>query len=272
MTEPVLISYENDSTNENSQFFFETVKRNGWEYRQIGVGDKWEGFITRTRRYKDISASYDKDRILVLSDARDVFCVRHAKAFTAAFEYFKTPILVSADVFLASQINVPENFIHTQGASLEPYFKHWNTDPLKTMRKFVCAGLIAGRAGSLYEMYNWILENNYTDDQLGVAMYVRKFPERIKLDHDAIVLHSSTYGVNGGTYHIHYQKQDAPTFAELFGTGAFFLHIPGLCYKGQKYIYNAIKNILKEHDSDALLKVYGKPYPPWDQYKDLPRL
>lgn len=269
---PVLISYENDPTNENSQFFFETVKRNGWEYRQIGIGDAWEGFITRIRRYKDICAMYDKDRILVLSDARDVFCVRDAKAFTAAFEYFKVPIVVSGEMFLASQIDVPENFMFWNGASLDPYFKHWKIDPKKTIRKFVCAGLMAGRAGALYDMWDWVLANNYTDDQLGTAMYVRTFPEKVRVDHDAIVLHSTDYGVDAGTFHVHYQKQDAPTFAELFGTCAFFLHIPGLFFKGQGYLYKCIKNILKEHDSDALLKVYGKPYPPWDEFKDLPRL
>jgi hypothetical protein len=221
---------------------------------------------------KEWLATYDKDRILVLSDARDVFCVRDAKAFTAAFEYFKVPIVVSGEMFLASRIDVPENFIFWNGASLDPYFKHWNTDPKKTIRKFVCAGLMAGRAGALYDMWDWVLANNYTDDQLGTAMYVRTFPEKVRVDHDAIVLHSTDYGVDAGTFHVHYQKQDAPTFAELFGTGAFFLHIPGLFFKGQGYLYKCIKNILNEHDSDALLKVYGKPYPPWDEFKDLPPL
>lgn len=266
--EPVLISYENDPTHENSQFFFETVKRNNWELQHVGAGEKWEGFITKIKKYRDVCATYDKDRILVLSDARDVFCVRDSKAFTAAFEYFKTPILISSQMFLSSCIDVPENFMVWNGTSLDPYFKHWNIQP--KLRKFICSGLIAGRAGPLYEMWNWILDNKYTDDQLGACMYTRTFPEKVKVDHEAIVLHSSEYGVDAGTYHTHYQKMDAPTFAEIFGTGAFFIHIPGLFFKGQAYMYKCIKKVLQDNNSDSILKLYSKPCPAWDPFKDLP--
>jgi hypothetical protein len=267
--DPILISYENDINNENSKFFFETVKHNDWEFQHVGAGDKWEGWITRMKAYRDVCSRYDKDRILVFSDARDVFCVRHSKAFKAAFEYFNTPIIMSAGMFLSSCIDVKENFVHGNGASLEPYFNYWKIKP--GLRKFVCAGLMAGRAGALYEMWDWIIANNYKDDQLGAAMFIRTFPERVKLDLDAILLHSSEYGIDAGIYHIHLQKQDAPTLAELFGTNAFFLHIPGSgAYKGQGYVYNSIKNILKDIPSNPIIKEYGKPFPPWDMYKDLP--
>lgn len=267
--DPVLISYENDINNENSKFFFETVKRNDWEFQQVGAGDKWEGWVTRMKAYRDVCSRYDKERILVFTDARDVFCVRYSKAFKAAFEYFNTPIIMSAGMFLASAIDLPANFMYKNGASLEPYFNYWKIQP--TLRKFVCAGLMAGRAGALYDMWDWMLTNNYIDDQLGAAMYIRTFPEKVKLDLDAILLHSSEYGLDAGIYHIHMQKQDSPTLAELFGTGAFFLHIPGSgCYKGQKYVYNSIKNILQDIPSNPIIKEYGKPFPPWNRYKDLP--
>jgi hypothetical protein len=264
---PVLISYENETGHEKSEFFFDTARRNGWEVQQVGLGEKWEGFFSKVKRYRDVCATYNKDRILVLSDARDVFCVRDSKAFTAAFEYFSSPILVSAELFCEGRYSVEDNFVGSQSASLTSYFKHHNLLP--GLRKFVNSGLIAGRASALHEMWSWIIENNYKDDQLGIAMYMNAFPQKVALDVDAIVLHSSTYGVEGGIYHIHQQKQDSPTFAELFGCGAFFLHIPGLRLKGQQFIYDCVRRHLENHPSNEIVLFYGKPEPAWDEFKDL---
>lgn len=266
---PVLISYENETGQENSEFFFETARRNGWEVRQVGVGMKWDNFGQRTKTYRDVCASYDKDRILMLSDARDVFCVRNNKAFAKAFQYFQKPILVSAEIFCDGRYTVDDNFVGKQSASLSKYFKENIMMP--NLRKFANAGLIAGYAAALHEMYSWMIDNGYTgnNDQLGVAMYMNTFPQKVALDTDAIVLHSSTYGVEGGVYHIHQQKQDSPTFAELFGCGAFFLHIPGLKLKGQQFIYDCVKRHLENHPSNEMLLFYGKPEPAWDEFKDL---
>ena len=264
---PVLVSYENEKSHENSEFFFETARQNGWELHQVGIGEKWEGFSSKVKQYRDVCATYDKDRILVLSDARDVFCVRGSQAFTAAFQYAGCPILVSAELFCQGRMDVEDDFVGVQSASLTPYFKHRGIVP--GLRKFVNSGLIAGRAGALYAMWTWIIENNYKDDQLGVAMYMNAFPQRVALDTDAIILHTSSYGIEGGVYHIHKQKLDAPTFAELFGCGAFFLHIPGLRLKGQQFIYDCVKRHLQTHPSNELVALYGKPMPGWDEFKDL---
>jgi len=267
---PILVSYENETINENSAFFFETARRNGWEIQQIGLGAKWEGFAQRTKAYRDVCATYDKDRILVFSDARDVFCVRSNKAFEAAFQHFGCPILVSAEIFCQGRMNVEDDFVGWQCASLSRYFKHHGITP--GLRKFVNGGLLAGYAGALGEMYSWIIENNYKDDQLGIAMYMNAFPQKVALDTEAIVLHTSVYGVEGGIYHIHKQKLDAPTFAELFGCGAFFLHIPGHSFKGQKFLYTCVKEHLQKHSSSELIMLYSKPIPGWDDFKDLKKV
>ena len=114
-------------------------------------------------------------------------------------------------------------------------------------------------------MREWIIENKFTDDQLGICKYAVTFPERIELDIHAVLLHSSTFGVNAGIQSIHIQKQDSPTFAELMGCGAFFLHIPGNKNKGQFHIYNMVKMILEKYSSNHLLALYNYPIPAWNE-------
>ena len=52
----------------------------------------------------------------------------------------------------------------------------------------------------------------------------------------------------------HAQNADAPTFAELAGRSVFFLHIPGLRFKGQQRVYESIKQMLFRGYSDTYLR------------------
>ena len=260
--DPLLITYDN-APNENSEFFFETCKRNGWNIRHVGLGEKWEGFINKINAYKKICYELPPDQIVVISDARDVFCVRPPKAFIEGFLEFKSNIVVSTELFCGGKLDIPESYKCVQCCSLNPYYKSRGMTP--GIRKFINSGLIAGRAKQLGDMWNWILENKFTDDQLGVHHYANTFPDHIMLDLDAILLHSSTFGVNAGIQSIHLQKQDAPTFAEIMGCGAFFLHIPGNKNKGQAHIYDMVKTTLTKYNSDDLQKLYKYPIPSWNE-------
>lgn len=80
---------------------------------------------------------------------------------------------------------------------------------------------------------------------------MNKFPDKVAADIHASVLHTSGYGVNGGTYTKN-QWEDSPSFAELTGKKSFFLHIPGINgSKGQMKIYNMVKKLLIDDAANA---------------------
>jgi hypothetical protein len=64
---------------------------------------------------------------------------------------------------------------------------------------------------------------------------------------------------------INLQKTDSPTFAELFGRAAFFLHIPGIAQiKGAKVVYKTVKALVESGIHDTLLREgYNYPEPAW---------
>jgi hypothetical protein len=255
---PILITYDNAPT-ETSHFFFETCARNDWNVKHLGLGEKWEGFINKIKAYAKICSELPAKQIVVISDARDVFCVRPPKAFIEAFLEFKGDIVISTELLCEGNFEASESDIHIQCFPLNKYYSARDIKP--GIRKYINSGLIAGRAGAIADMWTWILENKYTDDQLGVCKYAVTFPARIELDIHASLLHSSTFGVNAGIQSIHIQKQDSPTFAEFMGCGAFFLHIPGNKNKGQSIIYDMVKMVLEKYSSNHLLALYNYPIP-----------
>ena len=121
----------------------------------------------------------------------------------------------------------------------------------------------------MLKAFKWIIDNNFTDDQLGFANYTNNFPELVHLDYDATILHTTTGFVNGCLYDYDIQKKDIPTFTELFGMSNYFLHIPGLSgSKGQKKIYNVISILFKFNiiDND-MYSIYGiKSKSPYGNY------
>jgi len=264
MTSPLVITYDNAPT-ENTKLFLQTLEKNKWNYKLIGEGEVWRGMVNRIFGYANYVKTLDPNQLVILSDARDVVCLRGPKAFTKGFESFNRELVVSAELLMGGQFNPPMDFEWFQAVHLTEYWKHKNITSLPD-RKFVNGGLVAGKASAVLNWLQWSIDNKYTDDQLALGNYFNTFPQRCGLDTSAILLHTTNFGVNAGILSIHLQKTDSPTFAELFGRGAFFLHVPGYVNKGQGIIYKYVKTIIEAGACDAVLsEPYKYKEPEWDE-------
>lgn len=262
---PLLITYENNlKNNSNSQFFRQTLINNSWEFVFIGEGKKWNGVEDKIHSYKDYLMNLLPDKIVILSDSRDVICLRGPKTLYNIINKIinNNKIIVSAEMFLLghmdwteeqinNKINKESNFFF-QGIPLNNYWKFYGKENDLPLSKYLNSGLICGRASEIIKALNWIIENNYKDDQLGFAHYTNNFPQFVLLDYEAKILHTSSFGVNGGLYHAERQKNDSPTLSEIYGFSNYFIHIPGLSVsKGQSDVYNLITHILKTKNIDG---------------------
>jgi GR25 family glycosyltransferase involved in LPS biosynthesis len=255
---PIVITYDN--TCEKPNFFIETIKNNDWDYLCVGVGETWKGIITRINAYKKVLSEFPDDKIVILSDSHDVICMRSPHLFIEMFKQFKKPIVVGMELFCGGKPDVPEDYANYQCKPLHAYWRHHVSTP---ERKFVNRGLVAGYAGDLKVMLEWIIENGHTDDQYGLGCFMCKFPDLVAADHEAKLLHTSGFGINAGI-EIPFQKFDSPTLAELFGRGAFFLHIPGHDISvGQKKVYDTIVSIIRLGIDE---KAMNSLYPKYDKY------
>lgn len=260
---PIVVSYENQfDSNVNAQFYRDTLIQNKWEYEFIGNGEKWNGFITRIIAYQSFLRTLPAEKIVVLSDARDVMCCRSSCSFMNSILPIlrENKIIASAELFLLGRINWTSDQMQEKGADffyngtqLTEYWTHF-TPPHNASRKYVNAGLMIGKATHLLELFNWIVDNQFTDDQLGVAHYMNRFPHKVMLDYEAIYLHSSTSGATGGFVDPLLQRLDSPSISELFGMSSYFLHIPGINgSKGQRRVYELATSVVK------LIATYSTP-------------
>jgi hypothetical protein len=264
MDTPIVISYDNAPT-ENTKYFINTLESNGWGYKIVGTGETWEGWPTRMRAYSKILGTLPDDKVVILSDARDVVCVRSPKAFMDGFRKFNKDMVVSMELLCGGIIDNPTDAIRSQCKPVTNYWKHNNITTIPP-RRYVNNGLVAGKAKALKVFMDWIIEHKFQEDQLGLGNYVNTFPDRVALDVEAEILHTTTFGVNAGILSIHTQKHDSPTFAEFFGRGAFFLHIPGIQNKGQAVIYEYVKKMI---DAGARCNILSGAYkykePVWNE-------
>ncbi len=260
---PLVVSYDNNPT-QNTEFYMSTLKSHGWNSVFIGKGEVWNGFSNKINGYAKYINSLDDTQVVVITDARDVICVRDSSAFMEGFHEFKRDIVVSMELFCGGKFDVDDNYTHPQCVPLTHYWKA--NGVISPARKFVNSGLIAGTAKALKHMYAWVLEKGFTDDQYAFGSYMNAFPDRVAADTEAILLHTSTFGVNAGIQSIHIQKNDSPTLAEVYGRGAFFLHFPGMSGTGQAIIYETVRTLVSMGiKGTQLSRVYGYKEPAWNE-------
>lgn len=267
---PIVLSYESDLSNKNALVFKKTLEKNKWEYNFIGDNVKWTGFKDKIIGYYTYLKTLPENKVVILSDSRDVFCLRDSTLFMEKISnIIENKIIISAEMYLLGHMNWTKeqmekqifkdpNFFY-QGIPLDNYWLYYNKTDDLPMRKYVNSGLIVSRVKNLINAFKWILDNNYVDDQLGFACYINKFPQLIYLDYNADFLHTSSCFINASLYNHDIQKTDAPTFTELFGMSSYFLHLPGsVVSKGQKYIYDVIYKLLKFDIIDKdMYSLYG---------------
>jgi len=240
----IVISVDNAPT-ANTYDFIHTLFKNNWDYEIIGVGRPWEGFKSKIQYFHEYLRTLNPERLVILSDARDVFCVRSPKYFEKAFNSFGKPVLVSLEIFCQGYPDDRAVLDPKKIWQCVPLNHYWSQQTKKSpFRKYVNSGLIAGKVKDLIIYFNWVSESGWTDDQASLGDYMNKFPDRVAGDIDANVLHTSTFGV---TYSASTKKQweDSPTIAELCGRRGFFLHIPGLSGSpGQAKTYALVKSLI----------------------------
>jgi len=264
LSKPLVIAYDNTlDKHHNTQYFINSCSNNNWEYVLVSLSEKWNGFKDKTLGIRIFLDTLPNDKIVVISDTRDVICCRTSKQFIQGFTSKQCDFLACMELFCLNKFDAEE-----PRGNCVPLKKYWainKRDPMP-LRKFVNAGLFCGKVSALKTYLQWSLDNNYTDDQIALGNYMNMYPTKVFADTEADILHTSLYGFNGGVLSTHYQKQDSPTFAELFGSSSFFLHIPGENHAiaGQNVVYKYVKIMLDKGAKNAT--IHYKDYPEVDYF------
>lgn len=269
---PLVVSYCNKynrtdkSGHENTRRFIETLDNNNWNYTILGEGEEWKGFNYRMETYKNYLKTLDPNKIVIMSDAHDVYCLKKPNMFINEFKTLNKDIIVGLEIFAEGSPLYYEKKDYFQVIWLGPYFKHNNINYNKLNKKFVNAGLIFGYAKNIIEFYEWALNNNYTDDQKALGKFMNTYPDKVGIDLNNDMIHTTTAFVNAGIESIN-QFKDSPNLNELIGQSSYFIHIPGHAIsKGQDFLYNVVYKILLLINFNVMQNLY--PYYNLIDYKE----
>jgi hypothetical protein len=259
---PLVLTYDNAPT-KGTAFYLETLTKNKWSHQLVGVGDVWTGWKTRAAGYRKALDRMDDDRVVVLTDARDVVCLRSPASFQEAFDSYGADMVVSMELTSGGIVGGSEKPVYNC-IPLTEYWAYHGCQP--PARQFVNAGLLCGKSKAVKQFLDWFLASSHTDDQMALGCYMNAHPGRICADVGAKLLHTTNFGINGGAQDVQIQASDSPSMAELCGRAAFFLHIPHGISKGQEYLYQQTCAVLQLGLSEgALNQVYKYDSVAWNQ-------
>ena len=262
---PLVITYCNkfkETNYENTRRFVETLQNNKWEYVVLGEGEQWQGFMTKINACRRYLKTLHPDKVVIVSDAHDVYCTRNVHYFMEDFKVLNKPIVTSMEPFAEGHIHYKPEHTYGQVEWLGPYFEHhgMSISAKDHVKKYINAGLMCGYAKNLIHLHNWMVENGYTDDQKGTASYANVYPDNVHLDMNTQLLHTCTSGVNFGL-HSQIQCTDSPSMGEIFGHSTYFLHIPGInCDGGQPILYDVVYDSMQKYNSRIAYQIPNYTY------------
>jgi hypothetical protein len=242
---PILVTYDNMlGEHENAKTLIHTLKLHGWEYAVVRISDTYSGHRDKINGYYQFLKTLPADKYVVLSDSRDVFCCRSPRNFIKGMNFIKSDFIVSMEIWGDTTMGVA----HTPMPQCIPLTEYWAEHKIHSwpLRRYVNSGLIAGKSGKILDFLEYCITNlnDMTDDQECMGIYMNRFPHNITADTEAIILHTSTFSKCAGAKNVYIQSKDSPTFAEIFGRAAFFVHFPSLCTKGQQLMYDTFKLLI----------------------------
>jgi hypothetical protein len=160
-----------------SDGYYEILKKsciiNGCELVTLGFGEKWGGFIWRCNKLREFLKTIDSDSIVICVDGFDVVMVDHIDTFMARYKKFGKSIVLS----IINDLDIVKYFSK----------KIFNTIKYKGSEYWICAGLYAGRADDLSDMFDMmdIESDTLNDDQLLLTKFIIGNP---KFSNDKIAL------------------------------------------------------------------------------------
>jgi hypothetical protein len=195
-------------------------KRGELGWRVMGLGEEWTGWRQRMAHYRagaDAAAQKDPRALVVCMDAYDALALRNGKDLAQVFQSYGTDLVLSMERSCFSGCGFG-NCVSVRD--------WWRTDGRPHLEKagirngvpgrdrYVNGGLLMGKATAVRALYDWMLQTDQTDDQIGLALYALAHRDRWAPDIRGLIFKNKIFGA----------QLDAD---DLAGKGAFFAHFPG---------------------------------------------
>lgn len=204
-----IITYANNTDVAMLRNLVKTLTKNKYRYTILGVGEKWEGFMTKIKASLSHVQSLPPKNIVAFIDGYDVFAAGPADELMAKYRSYGYPLVVGAETYC--------------GANCTPLTEWWklHKDNGNGIR-YCNSGFYIGEAGSVAKALQYMLDLGISDDQVAFCEYINKHPADVMLDTEAKLVGNVTPFDFKDIY-----LKDGVFTMKRTGSQPSFIHVPG---------------------------------------------
>jgi hypothetical protein len=205
----VLILLYANKLNTGGKNYLQTLNYWGYQYKIVGQGDSWTGFIsTKITRLLEYLRTVDPKLLVCVTDVFDVYACDTPQELVRKFNSFNCDLVISAESLC--------------GGNCFPLEKtYWKKRIILPKNKYCNGGSYMGFAKNLIEMFEFMIKDNNSknDDQLSMGHFISLYPNKVKLDSGQLITGNLTYNI--WDYSVSDKK------IKYRDHNINFLHIPG---------------------------------------------
>lgn len=224
-----ILSYITEK-NQASKNLKDTLCTQGYDYKFLGLGQEWKGFVQGKIKTLFLYLCTAPDDIYCVIDGYDVFANNSPAKLEKLYRSFCCPIVFGGEKFCFSYNGTPLDIYRNLSV--------WN------YRKYLNGGICIGERKSLVDMYDWILQESersgIQDDQKLFGLYANKFPGKISVDITQKIAFNSITELDIANFHKGSKKR---VFCTPYMNIPCFLHFPSSSSDGHSR-YNLCGKIL----------------------------
>ena len=141
-----------------------TAKKWNYNYKILGLGEKWNGFETKINLIIDFSSKCDPNKLICIVDSYDLIIAGPQKELVDKFNKYNKKIVVGTE-----DVCGPNCF-------------RTDIPVTNNKRPNINGGFIIGKAKDINYLYKNVLQLCSYDDQVGIAKYAKANSDDFYLD------------------------------------------------------------------------------------------
>ena len=209
-----IVAFANDAKEPMLINLVRSLEKYNYDYKIVGIGSKWEGFMTKIKGYLEYTKTLDPNQLVVITDAYDVLATGPPGELISNYKSYGKPLVVGAESYC--------------GKNCIPVDKWWNSEKGKEREKgklrYVNSGFFMGPAYIITKTLNYMVSLGISDDQEALCIYVNDYPDSVSLDINAHLISNIT---PFDFRYLDYDFNKNRIVNKLTDTYPAFVHTPG---------------------------------------------
>lgn len=185
----LLVLTYSDKFNNNEAILISLLEKYNYNYKIVGRGIKWEGYLSKFPVYISALKELPKDMLVIICDCYDVLIQNYSHIAITRYNEIKSKMY--NDIIITGTEDIIE--IGITGHELTNYWKLRSNSNVPS-DKYLNSGFIMGKANDVFNFYtdglNILkeLSLNVTNDQVPLSLIIEKNPSKYYLDTNSDII------------------------------------------------------------------------------------